>query len=693
MVRGRKWALITLEFLDCGRPGWVLVTDSNGNFCWVNEDEQLIEQEPPNLTELKEQFQNIRKEYVKKKNQDAAHNQGSWGQTGSQSKPSDPKNQKNLEPKTRGYLSPEPLADKSTKNSAQTPVAFELTTTEPRQTYEQSQAKLDPRQALFESKENTHKDLIEDFVELESGEEDLEDEESNGEDSQDLLKAKRSLVDSNYMTFKQLQKELNDVKEMYNDLEAENKALKGANERLSFEKEHLIKKQDSRESIEVRQPDSPRFNLVGDETSANQLVNNTNGGLADELKQIKALLKENLKIQSESLEKQKRAALEQKTQIQSQLITSSAAPNQNQWKNQSNPYRLPSNDDLKSSSDKQSSEIKIDSNILKGPKRQHTKTGSNKDALNSSQRLAESKDSKQKGFHSTKDHRKRSKETVSSNSLGHSNPLKQGQLSSLGYVIFRKWKDILGLEWQVLQTTAGRLEKERTILRQRKNAVQKYEWEMLWSIKDAPNEDISKKVLQDIKHVIFEYELDAEKVSLLTSLLDTRLKKLKIIEKSLDIGFKSGKIDQFADDHMTQLFNQYIDAANMYEYKLRINTSNLNPYKKSRFDSTLFSSLHKTTGQIGSYRFPSGQKSTLGDARTKLSNLNSGLDPQMSHLEFLKFTMSKVREGTPIEGSVFSEISTFFETQFAWFDTISEEIRVIMRRLDNPTNISALRRG
>jgi hypothetical protein len=656
------------------------VTDSNGNFCWVNEDEQQTSHEPPNLTELKEMFQKLRKEYIKKMNQP---------QTGLRPIQSEPVRQP---AQRQTFLSPEGTAQKSGKNSVQSPGTFELTTTEPRQTYEHSRAKLDPRQTLFESKENTNKDLIDEFAELESAEEDLEEEESKGEDSQDLMRPQKSLYDSNYHMFKQLQKELNDVRAMYSELEAENKSLKGTNNRLSQEKDNLIKKRDSRESLEERPADSPRFNMMREESSNKDTFVNTGSGLAEELKAIKMLLQENLKIQSENLEKQRKAADEQHNLRKAQSSAQSQAPNIQKFNPLANPYRLPSSEDLRSSSDNHPSNSRNEPRALLEDKRPPRRMDTSKDKPSSSQKLKDSKEERHWLQHSLKKPRKRSKATSDSNSIGQSHTAKQGKLSSLGFILFRKWKDILGLEWSVVQQSAARLEKERVVLRHRKSAVQKYEWDMLWSMKEGTNDQTSKKILEDIKHVIFDYELDAEKVSLLTSLLESRLKKLKIIERTLDIGFKASKIDQFADDHLTQLFNQYIEVANQYEHKLRVNTSSLNPYKRSRFESVLQSSLNKTAGPLHSIQLANANKSLLGEARIKQSVLHPQFDSQMSHLDFLKFTMSKVREGNPIEGSVFSEISSFFEAQFSWFETISEEIKAVLKRLGNPTNISALRR-
>lgn len=643
------------------------------------------------MGKLKEMFQTLRREHVKKLKEMSLGNTASApaSQNKPITRPSEPLKQ---EPRRVAQPSPEAVSLRTGTGGRLSPGTFELSpTTEPRQTYEQSRAKLDPRQALFESIENSNNNLIEDFAELESEEEDLEQTPSDSRNEIDLKKAQRSLYDSNYQTYKQLQKELNQVKEMYTELEAEHKELKDVNKRLVNERDELVGGQRFKESLPERQTDSPRFNAQNKERSVNPTDQANTRALEDELKQIMALVKENLKVQTESLERQRASETEQRLIAASQVPTEPRSSVMQQWPSQTNPYRLPSIDELKCSSDKQSSEIKIDIGLIKEQKKTKKRQDSNLFKPPSSDKLATSKESKNRMLESSKNHRKRSKATVTSGSEGFTENLSHPKLSSLGFVIYRKWKDILGLEWHVVQQSAARLEKERMILRHRKAAVQKYEWDMLWSVKDVPSEEASKKVLHDIKHVIYDYELDAEKVALLTSLLESRLKKLKMIEQALDLGFKASKIDQYADEHLTQLFNNYIAVANLYEKKLRMNTSQMNPFKNSRLGSTAYSSQQRPGPQIESIHLNSPNRSVMADARSKVSRPQTPADPHMSHLEFLKFTMSKIRQGEPIEGSVFNEINTFFESQYTWFDTISEEIKAIIRRLDNPSNISALR--
>jgi len=209
----------------------------------VNEQEQQLNSEPPNLTELKEMFQQVRKEYVRQKNNPQL------SQTAQ-------KQHEKLPGKTQHttHSTPEGLRGTPGDNKRLSPGTFELTNTEPRQTYEQSRAKLDPRQALFDSRENTYQGMNDDvqehdLIEVESQEELSQKLESEPED--DLIEEDPEVRDSNYQVYEQLQKELEAARQMYKDLQMENNSLKSTQEKL--EKQTKEKKPQKNDNIKIEE--------------------------------------------------------------------------------------------------------------------------------------------------------------------------------------------------------------------------------------------------------------------------------------------------------------------------------------------------------------------------------------------------------------------------------------------------------
>ena|SRR3990167_2371841 len=200
-------------------------------------------------------------------------------------------------------------------------------------------------------------------------------------------------------------------------------------------------------------------------------------------------------------------------------------------------------------------------------------------------------------------------------------------------------------------------------------------------------------MIEGLRHAVFHYELDIEKLALLNEILNSRAKKLKDIENSLKISLKSGRMDAMADDYLTLIFYQYIELCNLYESKWRIDTSRLVPYKKVNRSSmaptkasqgALYPAFYKTELINGSGGF--GEGSTPNNRQV--------FDETMSHFDFLKESLEKLREGTLLPGEavkVYSDIGVFFENQQVWFSKIKQEIKVVIRRLNNPINLSALR--
>lgn len=665
-------------------PGWVLVTDAEGNYHWVNEEQQLLETEPPNVDELKEMFQKLRREYIKKKNNPEAP---STAQKKSEQVPGRTQHSTNS--------TPDALRLTAEGHQRLSPVTFELTNTEPRQTYEQSRAKLDPRQALFESKENTLKDQLADHEDLSFQEVRSQEELSQRLSSQADEKfgePGQQVRDSNYQVFEQLQSELQTVKQMYEDLVHENKSLKSAQERLANDREENIKQPSDHGRIEERMPESPRFRdnravfrkreeYLG-ESMGNEYIEN-------ELQQIRRLLENSIKIQTENIDRQRQATLQNSQYVQGQRMLTE---NTSKGKTESmagglpqNPYRMPNKDDSRvvPISGANTKDRRKPSQASSSLKRDHDSHRNLTDSMAKFNSRPEFQGSSQQSSG------KVSKDSLSSDFMNKKKRWKE-KLTALGVTLYHKWKDIIGMEHNILCQTTDKLERERIVLKHRKAAVQKYEWDMLWSIRDDLDKEASKRIIDDIKHTIFGYELEAEKVSSLTSILQVRIKKMKLVERALDFSMKSGHMDEKTDDYLTDLFSQYIEIANIYEHRLRINTRSLNPYQKSQQTSDFLASYKGGRLNFASSHPLAAHQSQLDQLYSKLQQSKSTVDPATSHADFLRQTLSKVREAVPADSSVFADICSYFESQSAWFDAVNTEIKNVMRKLTNPQNISAL---
>lgn len=673
-----------LEFLECGVPGWVLVTDNEGTFHWVNEEHQELNSEPPNLTELKEMFQKVRRDHIRQKNN-----------------PTEPRTAQKQVDKPPGrtqqttHSTPDGLRGTSGAKQRSSQGTFELTNTEPRQTYEHSRAKLDPRQALFESRENTHQGHNDDLEDRDLLEVQSQEELSQGlesDEQEDYSEPGAEARDSNYQVFDQLQKELQAVKKMYKDLELENHSLKSAQHRLTEEIDDKRSDQSDPVKIQDQMPESPRF------SEARQIVrkredylglSSGNKNIGNELYQIRKLLENSIKVQTENLERQRQSTLLNSQMIQGQRLTSDdnskGQPSSIKGQLAQNPYIMSSKVEPKPAKVKSGPQriIRKQSDGSSNQRRGHESNGTWTDSLG--------RPNSRPFIHASSQHSsvKASKDSLSSDFLNKKKRRKE-KLTSLGVMLYHKWKDIVGMEHGILCQTAEKLEKDRMVLRHRKAAVQKFEWDMLWSIRDDLDKQASKQIIGDIKHTIFGYELEAEKSSTLTSIFEVRLKKMKLIEKSLDFALKSGNMSEKTDEYLTMLFTQYIDVANLFEHKLRINTRSLNPYRKSQETSDIFASYKGSKQNLGHINQINDHQSRIDNLYSKISNSKSTVDPNLSHIEFLRQTLSKVKETVPADNSLFLDVCSYFESQSSWFETINEEIKTVMRRLTNPTNMSAI---
>ena len=279
-------------------------------------------------------------------------------------------------------------------------------------------------------------------------------------------------------------------------------------------------------------------------------------------------------------------------------------------------------------------------------------------------------------------------------------------LNASGLALYHKWRDVLRGEWKVIQEEEERISAETRVVKSRKKGIREMEWEVLHVLGEGraspadaqsdgtgPISRITESVIEGLRYAVFLYELDTEKLYLLNDILRSRTKKLRDIEKSLKIALKAGRVDMMTDDYLTLVFYQYMELCNLYEFKWRIDTSKLVPYRKYNKSSMLpsevvgppaHSRFYKTEFLDGSHRFE-------GSSEVKRVK---AFDESLSHFDFLKESLQKLKDGTLLPGEavqIYSEIDMFFENQHVWFTQIKQDIKVVMKRLNNPTNLSALR--
>ena len=602
--------------------------------------------EPPNLNDLRAKFQDLKKKHRK------IVNEGEKPELMN----------KKLEALRISYENDSIMKQVTSIGSSNKTPLYTVAGIEPRNTNESSQARLDPRQALFQSNQNT-----------------LSNEGSKNTQSDKLLENS-----SNFELLKQLQREFEIVKGKFSELEMENNDLKKINEELTqtnigLSKGLNLQSDGYTNSIQNENRDYLRINLNNIE-GLGGMTSSSNFG--NEIKEIKILLEQKIKQDQEEIER-----------IKLQKDESS-------YKIGLNPYKQL----LPPASTKQN--LIGRANTLQV---EEIEDGITKH-LSSASRIALKQENKRKNV--TESNKTSGENQISgpsrSDSLSHNEQeqhikgernqnLQEADHAEIkqsiaGLNLYHKWKEIIGLEWKIISEIEFKLYDQRRFLKQRKQSVQEYEWDMLWSLQTAHDEKVGEKVIESIKHSVFQLELDSEKYSILIELFDTRRKKLIFIEKMLNLSFKQGKMNSKSDTQLTLMFNQYIDVANLYEHKARINTKLLNPYKLLKIPKMKNMENYSPSSAI-ELMYSKNEKRRTHQSDRYSSNQEPSLkfDENIASVDFLKSTLLKVKESSAPDWTVYEEISRFFDNEKVWFSIIKEEVRNIMKKLKNPSNISVLR--
>jgi hypothetical protein len=791
-------APLIIEFLDCGVPGWQVVTDQNGEFCWVNEQKQMVEQIPPNFNQIKADFQELRRKYVRElqEKEELARNPPKNTQSSNKNPPSSQQrasannaSASQSKPTTQRGAQPSRVDHSNPSSQNKTSLNFDLMSNEPRRTFESSQTKLDPRQALFQSKESKedsmHGDQIdedelvdegsfgqksddreEDDVDIKEISANHDDEEDNVYEEEEVNGAEMgpsTLLgnsSSNAEIYQKLQEEIEIAKRKVQELQQEHVELRETNKDLTQNNITLSKQSqqvgsDMQSSVPKNGSKGSPSGMARSNESGNGVIGGLNctgtGSILEaELKEIKRLLQESIKSKEQ-------ASNGGASNVQSVPINNGSATQQNvgyqrpplNTSSFSNPNAAPN--PFKSQGFDQGfgipatnyNQVNSPNNFRQGqepiqfslpnPQLQKGRSTGSEEANHLHKKNSDSNNSRGKDERKLKTDSNKTHENKKGNLYGQMEYAAGGSLSGqsqsnenrssgsskgfdipyyeryrgkrkytdpLALSIYHKWKEILGMEWRILNQTESRLDKEKKTLQLRKKAVQQFEWDSIVAVrKENGSETATSKILDGVKHVIFHYELDAEKLTQLGTLFESRIKKLTTIEKFLDKSFRRGELAEPTDAHLTILFNQYIDTANLYEHKLRINTELLVPYGKSSLlskFSTPFGLSNQpefTKNNFNRTQFVTSGGQVPNPIFTNTINLSSekpNYSVEFTNLDFIKNSLSRIKEGGILDGSIFSEINDFFEKQQNWFEMIKQEIKVIMRKLDNPTTISGL---
>ena len=613
----------------------MLAIDKHQSISWVNQDLQEVRELPPNVEELKEEFQKLRREHIRQANQQ-------------QREP-----QKNLAvPSVRQSKETEEnlkAVQASRGSSEQTP-NYQIA--EPRQTHESSQGRIDPRQALFQSNQNTASSKNPDAIQN----------------------------DSNHLVFTELQKEINEFKKRMQELEHENNELRLTNNELT--QENIRLSQTAPNSGAQLKASSNRASNQAEAEAADWGGTGTSK-LEEELKTIHKMLKEVLS-QNPSGESAERRPEPQKPPAPNTSAVSRANLLQPPPAHKPDPLVRSQSQNYEPVNQYEFKKTESDSRNLSEalPKQKNLATESNKTS-------GEPQITGQSRSESTSQNGQEQIDRQEYHGMKTSSFAYQG-LSVVSLGIYHKWKDILTLEWKILSETESKLHDERRLLRQRKQVVKQYEWDLLWSLQNSAEENLADRAVQNIKSMVFQFELDSEKQLLLAELYEKRVKKLRAIEKTLSAAMKAHRLGLQTDTQLAMMFNQYIDLANLYEYKHRINTQALNPYKPrpipamtSQLPYTTSAKLDSLSGTFAKHTGKLGHSKPFPQASAEF-------DESLSNTEFLQKAIERFRESVLPDWTVYQDIARYFENEAAWYSLLKEEVKQAIRQLRNPTNISTL---